>query len=195
MIHCFVLGCTNEYYAKGYCYKHYQRNKKYGTPNTRKGDHVPLEEKFWKEVDKNGASVTSIGTPCWLWTGYAPKGYGRVWLNGRNERAHRAAWIMANGPIPNDLLVLHRCDTTLCVNVGHLFLGTHIDNVEDCIRKGRRKQGDHKGERHAKAKFTNADILEIRADSRSHVEVAKERDVDRSTICDIRNRKTWRHIP
>jgi hypothetical protein len=62
-------------------------------------------------------------------------------------RAHRAAWILANGPVPEGLIVRHKCDNPLCVNVGHLELGTFKDNTNDMISRGRmmtakRREGD-----------------------------------------------------
>ena len=77
---------------------------------------------------------------CWLWIGHddGHKGYGRVETpDGPRTQAHRAAWMAFVGPIPDGLFVLHRCDNTRCVNPGHLFLGKSIDNVRDCIAKGR----------------------------------------------------------
>jgi hypothetical protein len=195
MLECSVPGCHGKRYGAGeICSKHYQRLRKYGSVDSKKGDHVPLEEKFWQNVDKCGASVTPVGTPCWLWTGSAPKGYGRVWINGKTERAHRAAWIMKNGAIPQGLNVLHRCDTSRCVNVSHLFLGTHADNIEDCINKQRRVIGDHRGEKCWTAKLTAEQVIAIRADPHTNAVVAREYGMDRSTICDIRNRKIWTHI-
>lgn len=80
---------------------------------------------------------------CWLWRGApnGPEGYGRVRVAGRIQYVHRVAWSMARGPIPPDLCVCHRCDTPLCVNPAHLFLGTVRDNNLDRIAKGRRGVG------------------------------------------------------
>ena len=77
---------------------------------------------------------------CWLWTGrVARNGYG-TWGGGRSgERisAHRLAWQEANGPVPDGLQVLHRCDVRCCVNPEHLFLGTARENTRDMMAKGR----------------------------------------------------------
>jgi hypothetical protein len=191
---CSVKNCLGKYYAKGHCEKHYQRIKKYGTPEDKKGDHVPLEKKFWANVDKHGESVTPVGTSCWKWTGKTYKGYGRVWIDGRTERVHRASWIMENGPIPDGLCVLHRCDTPSCVRVSHLFLGTNEENSKDRSRKGRSYSGDHKGEKCWTAKLTAADVLAIRADTRMQKDIAKAYGLDPSTVSDIRRRKSWTHI-
>lgn len=66
-------------------------------------------------------------------------GYGKIYDAESNRQilAHRAAWQLENGPIPADLHVLHRCDTPLCCNVSHLFLGTNDDNIADKVQKGR----------------------------------------------------------
>lgn len=64
-------------------------------------------------------------------------GYAQVSVAGKTTLAHRAAWVAANGPIPSGLHVLHRCDNPPCVNIEHLFLGTHQDNMDDKKSKGR----------------------------------------------------------
>lgn len=75
---------------------------------------------------------------CWMWVGaMRPNGYGNFNLGNKTTGAHRAAWILANGPIPDGLQVLHRCDVPSCVNPSHLFLGTQEDNMQDMIAKGR----------------------------------------------------------
>lgn len=82
---------------------------------------------------------------CWIWFGSKDgKGYGAYpagKLPGRKTQrkigAHRLAYALAFGPFDPVLFVLHRCDTPLCVNPNHLFLGTNKDNIEDMRRKGR----------------------------------------------------------
>lgn len=64
-------------------------------------------------------------------------GYGRLSVRGRQMKAHRLAWIIQNGPIPDGLHVLHTCDNPPCCNPEHLFLGTHQDNMTDASVKGR----------------------------------------------------------
>lgn len=74
---------------------------------------------------------------CWYWTGERLKiGYGRTYNDGSHEMAHRASYRLYKGD-PAGKLVCHRCDNTLCVNPDHLFLGTHRDNTQDMLRKGR----------------------------------------------------------
>ena len=91
-------------------------------------------------------SVLSLVAPpdengCEVWTGELnEKGYGRRrFRDGKNRRIHRVVWELRNGPIPDGLLVCHRCDNPPCCNPEHLFLGTHADNVLDMMAKGRRK--------------------------------------------------------
>jgi len=81
------------------------------------------------------------GEGCWEWTGAYSKGrwssYPSFWLAGKARRAHHVAWERANGPIPNSLWVLHKCDNPKCVRPDHLFLETHSDNMLDSVRKRR----------------------------------------------------------
>lgn len=75
---------------------------------------------------------------CWPWHGprYS-NGYGRYERRKRTTTASRASWLLYFGPIPDGVVVCHRCDNPICVNPAHLFLGTQIDNVHDMLRKGR----------------------------------------------------------
>ncbi len=74
---------------------------------------------------------------CWLWKGKTMSGYGTVIINQHLFRAHRVAWTIAYGPIPDELCVCHTCDNPRCVRPSHLWLGTQEENQEDKIRKGR----------------------------------------------------------
>ncbi len=82
---------------------------------------------------------------CHLWSGPTDRhGYGKLHLKPTHDasrrkifKAHRAAWIITNGDIPPGMSVLHTCDNPTCVNVDHLRLGTHAENVLDMARKGR----------------------------------------------------------
>lgn len=75
---------------------------------------------------------------CWGWSGCrGTDGYGAVQTNNKRTPAHRASWELHNGPIPNGMLVLHRCDNPPCTRPDHLFLGTDKDNAKDRETKGR----------------------------------------------------------
>lgn len=105
---------------------------------------------FWANV--------KIGSGCWEWTGRVTRRYGLV--RGVGISAHRFAWIIANGPVPDGLYVLHECDNRLCVRPSHLFLGTAKDNRQDAMRKGR--ANFLYGEKHQYAVLTNAQAEKIR---------------------------------
>jgi hypothetical protein len=80
--------------------------------------------------------VTESG--CWEWDGYRNElGYGICVLRRQRWRAHRLAWAYVHGPIPDGMVICHRCDNPPCINPDHLFLGTHRDNTADMMRKGR----------------------------------------------------------
>ncbi|MFI6534161.1 HNH endonuclease signature motif containing protein [Nonomuraea sp. NPDC050547] len=66
-------------------------------------------------------------------------GHRQIWFKGRMQLAHRVAWMLEVGPIPDGLCVLHQCDNPPCINTGHLFLGTVQENNADRDAKGRGK--------------------------------------------------------
>lgn len=90
------------------------------------------EDRFWFYVNPPNERG------CMEWAGTRrAHGYGVGRLNKKTEAAHRIAWILENGPIPDGLVVCHRCDNPPCVNIHHLFVGTHQDNSDDMVKKGR----------------------------------------------------------
>lgn len=135
---------------------------------------------------------------CWEWTGNRDKfGYGRV--AGKREGifyAHRAAWVVANGPIPDGLYVLHRCDNPPCCNTAHLWLGTYKENAEDRQRKGRGKMPPGwpnlprvTGDRHHSCKITDEQALEIYRSQGRVADLAKQYGVAQCTISAIKQGK------
>lgn len=79
---------------------------------------------------------------CWEWTaGCNRRGYGKFSIGKRTFGAHRIAYFLAKGDIPDDLLVRHTCDNPPCVNPAHLVLGTQAQNIADMDARGRRPIG------------------------------------------------------
>lgn len=115
---------------------------------------------FWKRVERRQENE------CWNWIGWIqrqPKGsgggYGKFAVGHKKTvLPHRFAYEITRGPIPGGMLVCHACDNRACCNPRHLFLGTHKDNTQDSMRKGRWLMG----ERSPTAKLTDAQIVEIR---------------------------------
>lgn len=81
------------------------------------------------------------GVPCNEFPRVRGDGYGVRYYKGKSWAAHRAEWDEKVGPIPEGIFVLHHCDNKPCREIKHLFLGTHQDNMDDKVRKGRQSQG------------------------------------------------------
>jgi hypothetical protein len=152
------------------------------------------QERFLEKIDKNGQTPTHmphIGH-CWNWTGKPmASGYGRMQVNGKTIRAHRAAWLYATGEVPK-LDVLHKCDNRRCVRLEHLFLGTIQDNMADKVGKHRTPFG----EEHGRAKITEGQALEIirrKANGERQVDLAAEFGLDQTSVS-ATGRDTWKHL-
>lgn len=113
---------------------------------------VPIVPRFWSHVNKNGPVHPILGTCCWLWTANCvgkgnkthPKNskHGQFTYTLKNQPqvhvyAHRFAWELKHGPIPDGVFLLHHCDVPPCVNDAHLFLGNQDDNMKDAAKKNR----------------------------------------------------------
>lgn len=83
---------------------------------------MTLTERFWGRV--------TTGNGCWLWTGnISNKGYGTIWLDGTNALAHRVAYLLAHGSIPDNAQIDHLCRTRACVRPSHLEAVTCRENL------------------------------------------------------------------
>lgn len=134
-----------------------ERGHIYGEPYRFINGHqnkTPPVQTFWSHIDK-----TTSPNGCWVWSGQTHKGYGRIKVNGKKCLAHRVAWELINGEIPDNMCVCHKCDNPPCCNPAHLFLGTKADNNRDKTEKGRAA----KGENFKMAKLTDAQVHELRA--------------------------------
>lgn len=87
-------------------------------------------------------SIPEPNTGCWLWSGSNTYRYGVIKIPDGNRSqiyAHRASYEVFIGDIPCGMFVCHKCDTPLCINPAHLWLGTHSENIKDSFNKGRQK--------------------------------------------------------
>ena len=122
---------------------------------------------------------------CHLWTGELDiGGYGRFRVESKRVKAHRVAWSRINGPIPKGMQILHSCDVRSCVNPDHLSLGSQQDNEDDKVSKMRQSR-----------KLSPEQVLAIRADKRSSRVIGVQYGVSSMTVCDIKRRKYWAHLP
>lgn len=175
---------------------------------TRKYTREDQIAAFWGKVDKSAGP-----DGCWLWvSSLSADGYGRFVAGGKHWRAHRFAWDITNGPIPEGLQVLHNCpdgDNPQCVNPAHLWLGTDVENMKDRHNKGHYATDNQhalrqhpekaaRGETHSKTTLTDDQVQEIRRRYTGkwgeQSAMAREFGVSHATINSIINRRTWTHI-
>jgi hypothetical protein len=128
---------------------------------------------------------------CWLWTGAIDnKGYG--YTSRPKLYAHRMSYYLFYSIDPNQMGVLHKCDTPLCVNPNHLFLGTFADNMKDRLSKNRQARGTN-----AKSSFCDEDAAVIKqslVNGARICDLARYFQVNWRTIYDLKVGRTWNHI-
>jgi hypothetical protein len=142
-----------------------------------------LRERLYSRVDKTSR--------CWTWTASTNEhGYGKIRVNGRTVKAHRVSYELEYGVLltPAQKL-LHECDNPPCVRPSHLFIGTQLDNMRDCVTKKRHAHGET-----SYSKLTEDQVRAIRADSRSQSKIAADYGVVQQTVFDIKHHKTWKHL-
>lgn len=163
-------------------------------------------QKLSKLVTRLHAAVRVSDAGCWEWRKHTDR-YGIIRVAGKSKKAHRVSWEAFNGPIPDGLNVLHKCDNTRCINPDHLFLGTQADNVADCKAKGRlvppvcppekKARGDAngmrrhpdslRGEKNGRSKLTDAQRREI-----ATRRLAGERRIDLAAEFGVHESQIWR---
>lgn len=161
-------------------------------------------------------------TGCHLWLGALDSDdlYGQLSLLGFRLSAHRVAYELEYGPIPDGLHVLHKCHTPQCVNAGHLYVGTNRQNQDDRLRRrgceperlrrdiidlrpkrqyrksGKVRAPGRKSLRHGSQYVLTPDqVREIRKSSDMGSVLADRYGVARGTISKIRSRQLWPTLP
>jgi len=142
------------------------------------GHTIPILKRFLKHVSRSESG-------CWEWTGHRiATGYGQMNVNHRRVLAHRVAYELYIGPIPDKHFICHHCDNRGCVNPEHLFAGTTDDNMVDAAIKGRMHP-----------KLTPEQVRAIRSDPRIYRLIAADYNVSIAMVHVIKKRIWWRHLP
>lgn len=128
-------------------------------------------------------------TGCWEWQkGIDSGGYARCMVNGK-PYAHRNAYRLWKGDIPDGLFVCHTCDVRHCVNPDHLFIGDPCDNSADMVQKGRSAK--------IPQKLTVEKVIAIReryAAGETQTALASEYGVSQVMVSKVVRRLMWKHV-
>lgn len=180
--------CSNRFLISYRCQlKRNYCSKQCGRDASAKRLSRPASVRFWEKVDKSG--------DCWNWIGgIGSYGYGHF-CPGNNKpiNAHRFSYELTHGPIANPkLLVCHKCDNRRCVRPSHLFLGSHKDNSQDAVKKGRTA----KGERQGSAVLTTDTVSQIRKliGTMSQKRIAEIFGICQAQVSRINTKRHWKHI-
>lgn len=147
-------------------------------------------DRYFNKVD-----MTDI-EGCWPWTGtITTRGYGQFWLEGKNVKAHRIAWMIANfKDISEGMVIRHTCDYKSCCNPSHLLLGTNADNSRDMTDRDRQSKGSN----HGMAKLNETQVVEIKKMLKdvaiTYRGIGELFNVAEETIGDISRGQAWRHV-
>lgn len=147
-------------------------------------------------------NIKKTSQGCWEWQGYvSTSGYGITKDYDRikkNISVHRLSYLTFISEITEGLCVCHECDNRKCCNPQHLWIGTHHENSQDCLKKGRNSGGQPGGEKNPASKLNEEKVLQIRRLAKSGVyqrEIAKKFSISQATANQIINRKLWICIP
>lgn len=139
-----------------------------------------------------------MDTPCIEFQGCRDsRGYGRQKVKGVSDRAHRHSYRKHHGPIPDGMVVRHKCDNPPCINPEHLELGTQMDNMQDAVK--RKRFPSRAGVANDNAKLTVEQVREIKRACLAPYyglvrSLARKYDVPESTITNIKTGRTWTSV-
>lgn len=148
-------------------------------------------ECFWSKAEMNP------NNGCLEWTGRTHRGgYGAfdVSFPKGTWNAHRLAYTLTYGAIPDHLFVCHSCDNRKCINPTHLWLGTNEENIQDRHSKGRSKGGSGKGFEHNQSKVTLNDVLFIRTAGLTLEQYKEKLGLSISAISKIRSGVNYKEV-
>lgn len=153
---------------------------------------------------------------CWEWAGTIRSGYGKIHVNVDGQQhtysVHRVSMYIKEPNDDPEMCVIHSCDNPRCFNPAHLSWGSHTDNMQDKVRKGRGPdyskivvRGDRHGSKTKPARVSKgvgrwnaalnpAAVAEIRASSESYGSLSEKYSVSKSTICRVKRGVSWKHI-
>lgn len=139
---------------------------------------------FWTQI------IPTTPGGCWLWQGYCnPKGYGKLYWKGRSVRAHRIAFELTYGPIPEGLFVCHSCDNPQCCNPEHLSVGTAQDNAYDAVT--RRRLASQHGIQNSHTRLTQADVITIYESHEVQWRAGSRFGLQQAAVSKIRTGRRW----
>lgn len=151
-------------------------------------------QRFWAKVNKDGPTISEDLGPCWIWTGADHgRGYGSFWLGGRSMPAQRASYLLNVGTLVGGQCVCHRCDNRACVRPDHLFAGTHQDNSDDKVAKGRQARNENGTPRKLSAEQAKQIRERYAAGGISTRALGAQFGVSGTMVGWIVNGKNWRH--
>lgn len=164
---------------------------------------IRTAQRFWSKVDRRSPGQ------CWPWTAQRRNGYGFCWVPSGPFRAHRVAYFLSTGIDPGNMMICHRCDNRFCCNPNHMFLGTHQDNQDDKLRKGRVAAGVRhrsktkpesvaRGSSHWIAKLTEEEVVKIRErhdSGESFGSISRSLGVSLTAVFMAYHGRSWKHVP
>jgi hypothetical protein len=158
-----------------------------------KNKYVVNPDLFWEKVNK------AAPNGCWEWTGYRQKfGHGSLARTEPGQKpkyvlAHRHAWELLVGPIPEGACLLHKCDNPPCVNPDHCYIGDRLANARDKIARGRHAVGEA-----TKCAVLNDEkvrlIRKLRAEGMGYTAIGRQIGHKWGCVRDVCIGKFWRHV-